>query len=253
MQQNDLISLEQAIEEKPLAVSPETPLEEVIELMSRSWATSCVLAVGEPINRPKLPTQFRHSCVVAIANSEVVGILTERDVVNLISSGRSLRGIALAEVMHKDTIALTFTGLQDIFTALNLFRRYQIRHLPVVDRDRRLLGLVTHNSLRQVLRSTDLLKFRTVREVMSRAIHAVSTASILEVAQLMSDYQVSSIPIVETSDRDCLVPLGIITQKDIVQFQLLELNLSEVQAREVMSTPLFLAKPDDSLWEVLSR
>ncbi|MBE9048768.1 CBS domain-containing protein, partial [Pleurocapsales cyanobacterium LEGE 10410] len=157
---------------------------------------------------------------------------------------------ALAEVMHQNVIALTFTGSQDIFTALNLFRQYQIRHLPVVDRERRLLGLITQSSLRMALRSADLLKFRTVGEVMSRAIHAESTASVLEVAQLMNDYRVSSIPIVETNDSNLLIPLGIITQKDIVQFQLLELNLAEVRTGAVMSTPLFLAQSDDSLWEV---
>ncbi|MBE9043990.1 CBS domain-containing protein, partial [Pleurocapsales cyanobacterium LEGE 10410] len=81
MQQNNSVSLEQAIEAEPLAVSPETPLEEVIKLMSRNWATSCVLAVGDSRDTPRLPTQFQHSCVLAIANSAVVGILTEKDVV----------------------------------------------------------------------------------------------------------------------------------------------------------------------------
>ena len=250
MQQNNSVTLEQAIEGKPLTVSPESPLGEVIELMSRDWTTSCVLAVKNSNDLPKLPTQFQHSCVLAIANSEVVGILTERDVVGLISSGRSFKGITLAEIMHQNVITLTFTGSQDIFTALNLFRRYQIRHLPVIDKERRLLGLITHSSLRRSLRSADLLKFRRVREVMSRTIHALSTDSVLEVARLMDDYQVSCIPIVEISDRDLLLPLGIITQKDIVQFQLLELNLAEVRAGVVMSTPLFVAKPDDPLWEV---
>ena len=79
-----------------------------------------------------------------------------------------------------------------------------------------MLGLVTQSSLRRALRSADLLKFRMVKEVMSRAIHAVTDASVLSVAQLMSDYQVSSIPIVETNDL--LIPKGIITARDIVEF-----------------------------------
>lgn len=250
MQQNNSISLEQAVDREPLIMPPENLVEEAIARMSRTWATSCVLAVGQ-IGISNSPTQFHHSCVLVTASSQVLGILTERAVVRLISSGRSLKGLTLAEVMRSDVITLTLTESANIFTALNLFRRYRIRHLPIVDLDGRPLGLVTQSSLRRALRSADLLKFRTVKEVMSRAIHTLPTASVLEVAQLMSDYQVSSVPIVETADgSDLLFPIGIITERDIMQFQLLELNLAAVPARVVMSTPLFLVKPDDSLRDV---
>ena len=52
-------------------------------------------------------------------------------------------------------------------------------------------------------------------------------------------------------------PVGIITERDIVQFQALQINLAKVQAQTVMSEPLFLLNPEDSLWtahqEMLSR
>ncbi|MGF1589311.1 MAG: CBS domain-containing protein [Pleurocapsa sp.] len=247
MQQNNSISLEQAVETELLAVSPETPLEEVIELMSQNWTNSCLLTAEDSI-RGAIITPVVHSCVLAIANSQIQGIFTEQALTSLIASGRNIKGLTLGEVMSRNVITLTSTGSQDIFTLLSLFRRYPIRCLPIVDQNHHLLGLVTQGSLRRALRSTDLLKLRTVREVMSRAIHALPNASVLEVAQLMSDYQVSSIPIVDNNDLQ--IPLGIITAKDIVQFKLLELNLAEIPARVVMSTPLFLTQADDSLWEV---
>jgi PAS domain S-box-containing protein len=247
------ISLEQAVVRQPPVMSAETLVEKAIASMSKR-STSCVLAcalVEKETSASNSVIGLDRNCVLVTDDSQLVGILTEQMLVDLISSGQSLKGTTLTEVMRSDVISLTFTGTEDVFTALNLFRRYQIRHLPVIDRDNRLLGLITPGSLRRALRSTDLLKFRTVKEVMSRAIHAESTTSVLKVAQLMSNYQVSSIPIVETAgDNELLYPVGMITEKDIVQFQLLELNLAEVTAGAVMSTPLHIAKPDDSLREV---
>ena len=248
MQQNSLISLEQSIEYEPLVLSPEALLSEVVELMNFSWTNSCSISVASKIAATNLAS-IHHSCAIAIANFQIQGILTEQALVRLIASGINLSQTTLGEVMTRNVVTLSNES-QDIFAALNLFHQYKIRHLPVVDRQRHLLGLVTQHSLRQALRSTDILKFRTVREVMTRAIHALPTASVLEVAQLMTDYQVSDIPIVEIEANDLLIPQGIITERDIVQFQLLELNLSQVQAREVMSTPLCIARPEDSLWEV---
>ncbi|MGQ4647837.1 CBS domain-containing protein [Lyngbya aestuarii] len=44
------------------------------------------------------------------------------------------------------------------------------------------------------------------------------------------------------------LPVGIITERDIVQFQSLQLDLSQTKAETVMSTPLFMLSPEDSLW-----
>ncbi|MDJ0743181.1 MAG: CBS domain-containing protein [Xenococcaceae cyanobacterium MO_167.B27] len=263
MQQNNLISLEQAVDHSPLTVSPEIPLEQVIELMSQNWTNSCLLAGEDQLKEASLIAPVDSSCVLAIANDQLLGIFTEGDLVRLISTGRNLNGMTLAEVMTRNVITLTkskqaplsqrgvpstTTKSQDIFAALNLLRQHQIRHLPIIDENNQLLGLITQSSLRKALQSGDLLKLRTVREVMSRAIHALPNVSVLEVAQLMADYKVSCIPIVETGES--LKPIGIITERDIVQFQLLELNIEEITAQTVMSTPLFLAKPEDSLWAV---
>ncbi|MEM7773034.1 MAG: PAS domain S-box protein, partial [Cyanobacteria bacterium P01_A01_bin.37] len=43
-------------------------------------------------------------------------------------------------------------------------------------------------------------------------------------------------------------PIGIITERDIVQFRALGLSLAQTTAHMVMSTPLFLVHPQDSLW-----
>jgi diguanylate cyclase (GGDEF)-like protein/PAS domain S-box-containing protein len=45
-----------------------------------------------------------------------------------------------------------------------------------------------------------------------------------------------------------LIPVGMITERDIVQFRVLGLNFGETQAQTVMSTPLLPIGPLDSLW-----
>ena len=82
---------------------------------------------------------------------------------------------------------------------------------------------------------------------------APTTASVLEVAQLMADRKVSCVVItLDDSEEDwqsvSANPVGIITERDIVQFQALQMNLAEIQAQTVMSSPLFLLSPEDSLW-----
>lgn len=253
MQLNNFISLEQAVDREPLIVDPKMPVEEVIELMSQNWQHSCLLEDTDDDLANSFNTPVHISCVLAIADSQLQGIFTERDLVRLIAVSRTLKGLTLADVMSRDVITLTATESQDIFAAINLLRQHQICHLPIIDQENHILGLVTQASLRQALQYSDLLKFRQVKDVMSRTIEAHSTTPVQEIAQLMNTYQVSCIPIVEiitSSPADVIRPLGIITERDIVQFLLLELNLERLQAQQVMSTPLFLAKPEDSLWVV---
>ncbi|MFM9156857.1 MAG: CBS domain-containing protein, partial [Dolichospermum sp.] len=112
---------------------------------------------------------------------------------------------------------------------------------------------VSPESIRQVLRPTNLLKMRRVSEVMTnQVIHAAPTASVLKLAQMMAKHQVSCVVITKSGsgndDESTYKPVGIVTERDIVQFQALGLNLPEIQAKTVMSTPLFLLSPEDSLW-----
>ncbi|MFM8004193.1 MAG: CBS domain-containing protein, partial [Dolichospermum sp.] len=81
--------------------------------------------------------------------------------------------------MISPVITLVETSFRDIFAALFLFRRYRIRHLVIVNEDTRVVGIVSPESIRQVLRPTNLLKMRRVSEVMTnQVIHAAPTASV---------------------------------------------------------------------------
>ncbi len=258
--------LEDAIDKYPLVVSPDTPVVDVIALMSRTRGYSCSVSVRDaPLKNNSIKNNAmrgaRSSCVLVMQASKILGIFTERDIVKLTATGADYATVKIAEVMAHPVITLSKESFQDIFAPLFLFRRYQIRHLVIVNESKEMLGVVTPESIRQVLRPSNLLKMRRVSEVMTtQVIHAPPTVSVINLAQMMATYRVSCVVIVKndtrydndtSNDNDVLPrlkPVGIVTERDIVQYQALELNLYETKAKVVMSTPLFLLEPGDSLW-----
>jgi len=80
-------------------------------------------------------------------------------------------------------------------------------------------------------------------------IQASQSASVKSVAQLMNQHQVSCVVITEQHPEIGAIPVGIITERDIVQVQALQLKLSTITAQVVMSSPPFSLSPDDILWK----
>ena len=245
--------LRAAIIREPLMVSPDTTVIEAIAQMS-SIRSHCNTTRTADSQRDNLHLEARSSCVLVVENEQIIGVLTERDVVRLSAQQQPLDRLAMWEVMTHPLITLRESALTDLFFTINLLQQHHIRHLPILDQHDRLVGLVTHESLRQTSRPIDLLRLRLVSEVMAReVICAAPDISLLAIAQLMAEHRVSSVMIVHPggiSTPTQQIPVGIITERDIVQFQALGLNLQTCLAEAVMSTPIFQIKPEESLWTV---
>lgn len=251
MQSHNFFSWEKIIDRHPLRVAPDILLTEVIRLM-QEWGNSCHLLKNIENSQAGLTAQTNNSCALVVEDSQLQGIFSERDLVRLLAEGIELEEITVEEVMSREVITLTATGSEDLFTALNMLRQHQIRHLPIIDARHQLLGLVSEKNIRQNLQPINLMKWRRVGEIMNRSVsHAPPNLSVRQVARLMANHRVSYVAIVEERERDGLIiPLGIITERDLVQFQSLSLDL-EQPAATLMSAPLFLISPQDSLWSVL--
>ncbi|MGL5063778.1 MAG: PAS domain S-box protein [Microcoleus sp.] len=205
--------------------------------------------------------QNRSSYTLITREQKLLGIFTERDAVRLIASEISLQGLTLADVMVQDLIVLSQNRETDIFTALSLMRSSQIRHLPVLDSRGNLQGIVTPESLREVLQPSDLLHLRRVESVMVTEVVVATTAtSVFEVAQQMMRERKSCIVIcqpptaaavenqVENQVENRVVPAGIVTERDIVRFKNTGLDLMATPVSAVMSCPLFPVQQSDTLW-----
>ncbi len=241
--------LEMAIDRKPLQIRPDTYLQDAIAIMSQARGSSCFLPGDN--ESENLLSDYRpcSSCALVMEGGKLLGILTERDIVRLTASEILFDQVKVSQVMTKPVITLSESNFRDIFAALFLFRRYRIRHLPLMDGENNLVGVISPETIRNAMRPANLLKLRRVAEVMSKnVVHAPQTISVLNLTQLMTQQKVSCVVITqEDQEEDILIPVGIITERDIMQFQSLQLNLSSINAQEVMSTPLFLLSPEDYL------
>ncbi len=240
-----LPDLEDVLERHPLTIAPETSVLEAIARMSQVGGSHCDVEGVEQSPEFCSIAPGSSSCALVIAAGQLIGIFTERDVVRLTVAGLDLATVKVAEFMTTELVTLHQSDAPTVLNALSLMRQQNIRHLPVVADDGQLIGLVTPYSIRQVLQPVYLLKLRLVSEVMTpQVIHAHQNTSVFELAQYMDNYSTSCVVLLEDAK-----PVGIITERDIVQFKVLELDLVQTPAHAVMSTPLFLLKPSDSLWE----
>ncbi|MGL4501566.1 MAG: CBS domain-containing protein, partial [Planktothrix sp.] len=259
-------ALEQAIDRNPFIVTPETCLADVIKILGQSQ-NHCLLNPGS-----SLIEESRASCVLVInQDSEeiipvlpdeqpqmaaVVGIITERDIVQLMATEildpvikNNLNKIRVAEIMSPISVSLTESDDQDIFTALSLFRQYQILHLPVLDIRGQLVGVITPERIRQVLQPANILRLRRVAdEMITQVITAPVTTSVLSLAQMMTAHQASYVVIFQAGTQKKLTPIGLVTEQDIVEAQFLELDLMATPATTVMRNLSFYLKINDSLW-----
>ncbi|NET73883.1 MAG: CBS domain-containing protein [Sphaerospermopsis sp. SIO1G2] len=225
--------LEQAVAESPLIVTADTLATEAIALMSNARG-SCSLVESKINHKQHILNECRASCVLVAEQDKVIGIFTERDVVRLSSEGGKVAGLKITDVMTRDVITINKSDFTDIFVVLNIFQRYLIRHLPIIDEQGKVSGIITYESLWQLLRPIDLLRLRVIAEVMTlKTFKAAPDSNVINITQIMARENVSSVIIVE--QRNSLqIPIGIITERDIVQFQALGLDLENIHAQTVL-------------------
>lgn len=233
-----------AIDRHPLITTPDTLMPEVIALMS----------------------QIRYGCILVVAAREgakfPLGILTEQDVVHLIAAQTDLSDLPISGVMNRQLVTIREEQAEDIMVLTHLLRKHKNCHFPVVSDRGNLIGLVTTQSIRNLLKPVDLFRLKQVQEAISGlVVHAAIETSLLEVIQLMSQQTSNCVVITHSNktkrnriaediveENNPLIPVGIITEWDILQFYRRGLDLAKTTAGLVMSTPLMLLKLTDSMW-----
>ena len=170
------------------------------------------------------------------AGQTVLGIFTTRDVVQLNSIGAALSGFAIEQIMIRTVTVARESEIPDFFALANLLDKNQIGHLPVVSDAEELVGLISSQSLVQMLQEigestqkaissasppaalafppplpilhpklelpANLIKLYQIPQIAaSRIIHAPATSSVRYLAQLMFRHNVSYVLITETPDQ----------------------------------------------------
>lgn len=169
----------------------------------------------------------RHNEIVDIGRADLQGLLEEAE---LQAHRRRLGTVRCSDVMSCEVETVEYgTLLQDAWATL---RTRRIKALPVVDRARRVIGIVTLNDfmkgadldlhdgwaarLRQLIRATPAThsdKPEVVGQIMTRQVRVASAdRPIGELVPLFADTGHHHIPIIDGDQR----LVGIITQSDLV-------------------------------------
>jgi PAS domain S-box-containing protein len=149
-QQIDQPSLEQIIDRAPLTVKPEATVLSAITLMSQPDSSQDTPAAIEMTVTTKYSSRDSYSYVLVLEESKPIGILTEHDVVRLTVSGINLADVQVLEVMTQPIITLCPAADQGVLSVLSFLRQHHISHLPIVDEQGLLLGMVTERDLLQL-------------------------------------------------------------------------------------------------------
>ena len=105
--------------DRPRAVTPETTISEVAQFMKNDEIGSLPILEGE----------------------QLTGMVTDRDIViRAIAEGKDPRGMPVREVASRELV--TVHADEDLSSALQLMASQQVRRLPVVDDDGRLVGIL---------------------------------------------------------------------------------------------------------------
>ena len=97
--------------------------------------------------------------------------------------------------------------------AEELMNNYNIRHLPVVDAEDVLVGILSKSDFSALKHVDSRLSRFTVADFMTRPVKAVKkTTTVKEVAQLFINKKISSVIVVEEDEA-----VGIVTSEDLIR------------------------------------
>lgn len=190
---------EKAILPTPPEVSPQARLAEVIELMNNFRTCELSEEGQHDTSSNDWENLLRNSgCILVTEEGKLQGILTERDVVRFTINEINLEETQVASVMHSPVFSLMREDITDLVVIYNLMRRHRVRHLPIIDAERQVQGLVTVSSLRRTLNTSYFLRFRLVREVMnSQVVTVLPTDSVRSAVQRLTAYNISCVVVVD--------------------------------------------------------
>jgi len=184
--------------------------------------------------------------VVVISNSLPIGIITEKDIVELLVKGVDLQSPVVQYVKQE---LITTEQSKAVGYALNLMLTNNIRRIVVTDKSGEFCGLITQQDMIRHLeddfyRST--LKIWHILGDKSPFIYSDHNETLAMVIQKMYENNISAIPIIKDQRAE-----GIITEKDILRIAREEVPLSRPVA-EFMSMPVITAGLDDTVTSVVN-
>lgn len=136
------------------------------------------------------------------------------------------------EIMKKDVITLTKTA--SIAEALKLLHENRIRHIPIVDDNHYVIGIVSDRDVRDA--SPSILKKDADHSELENEIQSIMTQDVItvhpldfveEIARVFYDEEFACLPVVRENKL-----VGLITEKDMLQ-TFIQLTGTNVQSSQI--------------------
>jgi CBS domain-containing protein len=118
-------------------------LDQIEEIMNKEVATA--KPDDQLVNAARTMLERKIGCVVVVEGEKVVGIVTESDLIRCAASGFDPNQKLVRDVMNSPPV--TCTPEAPVEEAYAHMRKNNIRHLPIVDEDGGLVGIVTMKDL----------------------------------------------------------------------------------------------------------
>ena len=119
-------SIREAMTPNPSTVQPNTSIAEAAQVMKSEDAGVVPVVEGE----------------------QLIGMLTDRDIaIRIVAEGRDPSSTTVGDIASRQLV--TIDPQQDIEEAVRLMGQHQVRRLPVVEEDGRLVGIVAQADIAQ--------------------------------------------------------------------------------------------------------
>lgn len=186
----------------PVTVAPDTEVEEAVRTMRDKQI---------------------HSLPVVDGEGTLIGIVTDTDLLSVLSGqrlpGGDISNVQAARLMTPDPITIgTDATLGD---AAGAILEGGFRHLPVVDTDLRLVGMISERDLRSEL-GTDLLDWTAVEStrldepvtniLVPSPVTVRTHTPLSDILDLFADERIGAVPVLDDEDR----LVGIVSYVDVL-------------------------------------
>ncbi len=165
------------------------------------------ITLNVPLVSAAMDTVTEAALAIAIAREGGIGVIHKN--MSIAEQARQVHAVKRAENgMIYDPV--TIKRGSTVADALNMMREYHIGGIPVVDEDRKLVGIVTNRDLR-----FEQNPMRLIDDVMTKENLIVTNQStnLEEAAQILQQHKIEKLPVVDSDNR----LVGLVTYKDITK------------------------------------
>jgi len=202
--------LSEIITRDVVGVTPDTLVSEAVALMGKR----------------------RISCLPVLDQDRPVGIFTERNIVRFLSRTGGRADYPIKEVMSSPV--LTATADMFVYEAFHILVANRVRHLVVVDDDRRIAGVMTLSNIVDQIGQGDGAESQPISEIMNRVVHTVDED--LPIRDILTEMVERAISCVIYTERG--KPVGVLTERDMAAMFSRASEFPRLTVTQVMRSPV---------------